>query len=321
MTRFVVCGEALIDLVRSRPADEMSLQSCWDAYSAGGPMNSAVALARLGADTHFLGRLSTDTFGDQLRQFLSGTGVKTDLAVTSEQPTSLAIVSLDERGVASYVFHFTDTANFGWRPEELPELQPDDWLHIASLSTVVEPGAQVLLDWVKRTEVRLSFDVNVRSSVIADPREYWARVRPWIETIGSRRGILKASDQDLDFLARSGQLRAAEDGVVALAASWVKEYDLALSLVTEGDRGATAVLRDGSTSLVAGYQIDLVDTVGAGDTFMAGFLQRYVDSGDVPAALEQGAAVSAIVCSRSGANPPTPEELAEFLRAAPARTQ
>ena len=85
-------------------------------------MNSAVALGKLGNDTHFLGRLSNDAFGLQLRQHILAANVQLDLATESSQATSIAVVSLDAEGVASYTFHFTNTANFGWQIDDLPEL-------------------------------------------------------------------------------------------------------------------------------------------------------------------------------------------------------
>src|SRR6478735_3179906 len=197
MSRFVVCGETLIDLVESDRANRDSFSSTWLALSAGGPMNSAVALGKLGRDTHFLGRISRDASGRQLRQHILEANVKLDLATESSQSTSIAVVSLDEQGVASYTFHFADTANFGWQSEDLPALVADDFLHIASLATVVSPGAQVLLDWAGRLSCRMSFDINVRPSVITDPDEYWERVRPWLRTIGVHHGIVKASDEDV----------------------------------------------------------------------------------------------------------------------------
>ena len=151
--RFVVCGETLIDLVRTDEASD-TFRSTWLALSAGGPMNSAVALGRLGNDTHFLGRLSTDAFGQQLRGHIEEAGVSLDLATESSQATSIAVVSLDAEGGASYTFHFADTANFGWQFEDLPDLVPDDWLHIASLACVVSPGGDVLLDWVNKLPCR-----------------------------------------------------------------------------------------------------------------------------------------------------------------------
>ena len=122
MTRFVVCGETLIDLVQSTTEAPTSFRSTWEALSAGGPMNSAVALGKLGAEAQFLGRLSDDAFGGQLREHIVEADVGLELSTESSQATSIAVVSLDEDGVASYTFHFHDTANFGWRPEDLPAL-------------------------------------------------------------------------------------------------------------------------------------------------------------------------------------------------------
>src|SRR5215203_5483693 len=178
MSRFVVCGEALIDLVQPDTASRDSFSSTWLALSAGGPMNSAVALGKLGADTHFLGRLSRDAFGRQLRQHILEANVQLDLATESSQATSIAVVSLDEKGVASYTFHFNDTANFGWQIDDLPDLNIDDWLHIASLSCVVSPGAEVLLDWCRGSKSEASYDINVRPTLITDPDFFGPRCSP-----------------------------------------------------------------------------------------------------------------------------------------------
>ena len=166
-------------------------------------MNSAVALGKLGADTHFLGRISRDAFGRQLRQHILEANVKLDLATESSQATSIAVVSLDEQGVASYTFHFNDTANFGWQVDDLPELSSDDWLHIASLSCIVSPGAEVLLDWMRDVRSGVSYDINVRPTVITDPDVYWSKVQPWLRVVGRRQGIVKASDEDIKFLAKA----------------------------------------------------------------------------------------------------------------------
>lgn len=315
MTRFVVCGETLIDLVPAvvePSAGDLpaSFSTPWSALSAGGPMNSAVALGTLGADSHFLGRLSTDAFGRQLRSHIEAAGVHLDLAVTSEESTSLAVVSLDAEGVASYTFHFAGTANFGWRPEELPELGSDDWVHIASLATVVEPGDAVLLEWVNGLGCGLSYDINVRPTVISDPLEYWAKVEPWLQAVGRRQGVVKASDEDVRFLAP-----ALGDGdVVEIAARWVKQYGLSLAVVTLGAGGAAAVDAGGETTRIPGFPTKVVDTVGAGDTFMAGFLDGHVRlQQPLSEAMRRGAAAASIVCSRRGAQTPTAAEVAALL--------
>jgi fructokinase len=310
MTRFVVCGETLIDLIRSADGPQDAATSTWSALSAGGPMNSAVALGRLGVPTHFLGRLSTDTFGQQLRSYIDAAGVQLDLAVESSQATSLAIVSLDQQGVASYTFHFADTANFGWQPDELPPLVADDWLHIASLSCVVSPGAGVLLDWMRTIRAGVSYDVNVRPTVISDPALYWKKVEPWLQVVGGHGGIVRASDEDINFLPNG---RSANDPL-AVAADWVRTYGLSLAVITLGSYGAVGIEANGKQTRVPGVPTEVVDTVGAGDTFMANFLDSRINR-ELPLeeSLSRGVAAASIVCSRRGANPPTAAEVDDLV--------
>jgi fructokinase len=316
MTRFVVCGETLIDLVQADVGSNDSFSSTWLALSAGGPMNSAVALGKLGADTHFLGRLSRDAFGRQLRQHILEANVNLDLATESSQATSIAVVSLDEQGVASYTFHFNDTANFGWQIDDLPELNSDDWLHIASLSCVVSPGAEVLLDWMQSVQAGVSYDINVRPTVITDPDAYWSKVQPWFRVVGRRQGIVKASDEDIKFLAtaQAGGGEKAGNDPVELVGLWVEQYGLGLAVITLGPGGAVAVEPGGNVTRVPGFPTKVVDTVGAGDTFMAGFLDGYVKLElGLEASLERGAAAASIVCSRRGAQPPTSAEVDDLI--------
>jgi fructokinase len=278
-------------------------------------MNSAVALGKLGATTHFLGRLSRDAFGRQLRQHILEANVKLDLATESSQATSIAVVSLDEQGVASYTFHFNDTANFGWQIDDLPELPGDDWLHIASLSCIVSPGAEVLLDWMRDVKAGISYDINVRPTVITDPDVYWSKVQPWLRAVGRRQGIVKASDEDIKFLAKA-EASGGQDGgdPVEVATTWVEQYGLGLAVITLGPGGGVAIEPGGNITRVPGFPTKVVDTVGAGDTFMAGFLDGWVklDVG-LEASLERGAAAASIVCSRRGAQPPTSAEVDDLI--------
>ena len=315
MTRFVVCGEALIDLVPADVGSGDSFSSTWLALSAGGPMNSAVALGKLGAITHFLGRLSRDAFGRQLRQHVLEANVKLDLATESSQATSIAVVSLDDQGVASYTFHFNETANFGWQIDDLPELPGDDWLHIASLSCIVSPGAEVLLDWMRDVRSGVSYDINVRPTVITDPDVYWNKVQPWLRVVGRREGIVKASDEDIKFLAKAEASGGQGGGdPVEVASTWVEQYGLGLAVITLGPGGGVAIEPGGNITRVPGFPTKVIDTVGAGDTFMAGFLDGWVklDAG-LEGSLERGAAAASIVCSRRGAQPPTSAEVDDLI--------
>ncbi|MEO7586550.1 MAG: carbohydrate kinase [Arachnia sp.] len=303
--RFVVCGEALVDML---PAEVVSPQETrWTALAGGGPMNSAVALKRLGRDVQFLGRLGGDAFGRQIEGWLDANDVGTELAVRTPDPTSMAVVSLDDEGKAQYTFHFDGTSNFGWQASEFPTLTDDDWLHFGSIAAVVGPGAKALRDFVAGTRATVSYDINVRPSVQPDRSAYFDAVADLMSAVGSGGGIVKASDEDINWLVE-------DDDPLSYAETWAAEYGLSMFVVTLGADGVVAVKPDGRQVRVPGHRVDLVDTVGAGDTFMAGFLSAYADDPmDVAAALERGAAAAALVCSRKGANPPTATELEAFL--------
>jgi fructokinase len=165
----------------------------------------------------------------------------------------------------------------------------------------------VLLDWVNRIPSGVSYDINVRPTVITEPAIYWERVKPWLRAVGRRGGIVKASDEDLGYLAKAG---AQSSDPVDVALDWVEHYGLGMVVVTLGPGGGVAVMPDGEVVRAPGYPTEVVDTVGAGDTFMAGFLDGYVQQGlDVQSSLRRGAAAASIVCSRRGAQPPTAAEV------------
>ncbi len=303
----MVCGEALIDLVPEKPGPDPAM-SRWQARSAGGPMNTAVSLARLEEPTQFLGRLSTDHFGQQLREHLLRNRVGLDLCVTSAEPTSLAVVDLDAQRNASYTFHFAHTANFGWRAEELPELTEQDWLHVGTLATVVGSGPGVLLDWAWETDARLSYDVNVRPDVIPDPAEYWRIVRLWLGAVGRRHGVVKASADDIAFLAVGA---GAVGTPYSIASTWLNQFELSAFLLTLGGEGAVAITPGGIWQATA-PAVDVVDTIGAGDSFMAGVLCGIAADLDWQAILERGVNAGAVAVSRPEAQGPTRRELQEF---------
>ncbi len=312
--RVVVCGEALIDLMPApgSASPQAGGATSWLARCGGGPFNTAVALARLGRVTSFLGRFGDDGFATQLRDCLNGSGVDLSLAVASSQPTSLAVASVLADGQAAYTFHLRDTANFGWQGGDFPVLDSGDWLHFGSLASVVDPGWRALLDWLPSCACALSYDVNARPGVLPHPGEYWRRVEPFLAIVGASGGIVRASDEDLAFLAR----RVGDTGFdpATVATEWAATYGISLVVVTLGNHGAAAFTRQGCVGQVGGFPVTVVDTVAAGDTFTAGFLASWLDNRfDVTKALRQGNAAAALTCSRAGANPPTAAELDLFL--------
>ena len=312
--RFVVCGEALIDLM---PEVQLSPQeSRWIARSGGGPMNSAVALAKQGLDTHFLGRLSSDAFGRQLRSHLEEAGVALDLAVDTEDPTTMAVVSLDDQGKASYAFHFDGTTNFNWKAEEFPVLRAEDWLHFGSIGAVIDPGHARVLEFVGATDAAVSFDINVRPSTLPERAESFGLVSDLMAAVGTGAGIVKASDEDIAWLVDD------EENPLGYAQAWAEEYGLAMFIVTLGPDGVAAVRPDGRVVQVPGHKVEVVDTVGAGDTYMAALLTwlaerdllrpaqlAALDQAALTQALQFAARAAAITCSRRGADLPRRAEL------------
>jgi fructokinase len=293
----VVCGEALIDLV---PA---GTDGTWRAVPGGGPANTAVAVARLGTPVHLLCRLSHDGFGRRLRAHLTENGVNLGLAVDAAQPTTLAVVGLDERGSADYQFYVENTSDWQWSPEELPDALPSGTraLHFGSLASVVPPGAAILRAWAARhrQDATVVYDVNVRPALIPDRAEYRRNVEAWLEVAH----IVKASDDDLRWLYPDAD-------PLDSARVWLSHHLLDLVLVTKGSAGAVALVADGPPVEASGLTVKVVDTVGAGDTFTGAFLHASIERGlPLVSALRYAVGAAALTCTRAGAAPPLGAEV------------
>jgi sugar/nucleoside kinase (ribokinase family) len=277
-----------------------------EVFPGGGPANTAVALARLGTPTRFLGRLSQDVFGKLFREHLTGSGVGLEAAVTAAEPSTLAIADLTADGSAAYSFHAQGSADWQWTREELTAAtaEPFSCLHTGSLALVREPGAAAVearLEEV-RDRATVSVDPNVRP-LLVDPAVYRERLPRWC----AAADVLRLSDEDLGHLCPG---RSPEE-----AAEVLHGYGAPLVVVTLGPAGVFASL-DGQVLRVASPKVDVVDTVGAGDSFMAGFLHALRGAGalggrldglvppDVEAAMTFGTRVAAAVCGVRGANPP-----------------
>ena len=295
-----VCGEVLIDLIPG--ADGVRVP-----HVGGGPANTAKALARLGHDVQFIDGISTDEYGVAARKELLDDEVKLDLALTSDKPTCLAIISLDANGGASYEFKIDGTATFDfdlkWLPD--PSRYKPQVLHIGTLVTVIQPGADVLYDWAMQVAefAPIVFDPNIRPSVMGDHDLYEAAVEKW----AALSSVIKVSDDDMAWLYPGQKY---EDVVQR----WLND-GAALVVVTRGSNGIVGFTADGSVE-VDGAKITVADTVGAGDTVGAIIVEAMIEkgilalTGDVlKATLHRAAVAAGITCSRKGAQPPYKHEL------------
>jgi fructokinase len=273
----------------------------------GGPANTAKALARLGHDVDFIDGISSDAYGQSAREELLRDGVNLDLALTSDKPTCTATVTLDAAGGASYEFLIDGTATFDFATSWLPDpyrYQPQV-LHIGTLVTMIEPGASALYDWAMQVAelAPIVFDPNIRPSVQPDRDLYEAAVEKW----AALSAVIKVSDDDLAWLF-PGQ--AIDD----VANRWINDGAF-LVVVTRGVNGLVGYTADGRVE-VPGVKVDVVDTVGAGDTVGAIVVEAMLAHGLIElrgdllrSVLTRAAAAAAITCSRKGAQPPFKHEL------------
>jgi fructokinase len=255
----------------------------------------------------FIDGISTDADGVAARKELLEDAVKLDLALASDKPTCLAIVSLDANGGASYEFKIAGTATFDFSPDWLPDpaRYKPNVLHIGTLATVIQPGADVLYDWSLRVAefAPIVFDPNIRPAVLADRDLYEAAVEKW----AAISSVIKVSDDDMAWLYPT-------QNYADVAARWIND-GAALVVITRGGQGIIGFTAEGAVE-VEGAKIIVADTVGAGDTVGAIIVEAMIEkgvlalTGDVLGATLHRAAVAAgITCSRKGAQPPYKHEL------------
>jgi fructokinase len=299
-----VIGEALIDLVPSGPPGE------YRAHPGGSPFNVAVALARLRNRTALMARLGDHGFGRLLRQTATTEGVDLDAAARAAEPTTLAVVSIDGPGQATYEFYLQGTADWQWSIAELHRRPTDSAiLHFGSIASWTPPGSKCIDQLVGEVRASngalVSYDPNIRPPVLGTP----ARGREVVERSVRRAHVVKASREDLEWLYPSS-------GVDDVGRRW-NELGPALVVITDGPDGAIAYRNGAEPLRRPGRKIQLVDTIGAGDAFTAGLLsglvRRDLHAPERVAALSDAALidtvdeavlVSALTCERAGADPP-----------------
>ena len=294
-----VVGEVLIDLIPD--------ESKHVAVVGGGPANTAKALSNLGVKTHFIDGFSTDKYGQMAKAELLAANVLLDYAQYSNKPTCTAKVTLSKSGSASYEFVIEDTATFDFSDQWLPDPQTLNplLLHIGTLATVIEPGASVLFEWAQSVAnvAPIVFDPNIRPSVLGNRDEYVKKIEKWV-AISS---VVKVSDEDLNWLYPG---RAINE----IVNKWLEET-VQLVVVTLGDKGITAYRNNEQVSVDA-VKVVVADTVGAGDTVGAVLVETIVNNGldkltgeVLKTMLNRATKAAAITVSRTGANPPSKEEI------------
>jgi fructokinase len=302
------CGEALMDFI---PSETKAGAPAWEAKTGGSVMNTAIALGRLGVTSAFFGGLSSDFFGDELRKSMKAANVDISLSPVSQRYTILAFVKL-EGGHARYSFVDEGSA---CRMLSIADLKPLPdavaAIHLGSFPIAIEPCGSAFEELCvreHRTRV-VNFDPNIRANLIKDKAAHRARV----ERIVAMSDIIKLSEEDLDWLSPGASHEA-------FAQDWLRR-GARLVIVTRGKDGAEGFTRNFRCD-VAGRDVAVADTIGAGDTFTAGILCALhragkltktavaaLDRDSVSEAIGFAIRAAAVTVSRPGADPPWAHEL------------
>ena len=313
MTDLTTIGEILIDLTQTGVSPE---GICSFAANPGGaPANVAVAAARLGASTAFLGKIGRDNFGTILRDTLRKNQVDVSGLLEDSAPTTLAVVSVDKQGERS--FSFLRGADCALTPEEVDpaQIEHSKLLHFGSVSLTAGPSRNATLFAARHAQeagVLVSYDPNYRPALWPSPED----ARQWMALPLPLVDIIKVSDEELPLLTGTED---PETGSRIL-----EEMGISLIFITLGQKGAFLRWK-GQTALVPGVSVLVADTNGAGDTFFGAVLRCLTarDTGPLTGlSLDELIRITtfanhaaALTCSRSGAIPAMPslDELADVL--------
>jgi fructokinase len=309
MAHIAVIGEAVADAFPrpEAPAGTVELQ----VRPGGSPANTAVALGRLGTPTRFLGRLSSGLFGRLLSEHLAASGVDLSASVTADGTACLAVAAVDAEGRTSYEFYLTGATDWQWSAAELTPARIGDatCVHAGSLALATGPGGPLIEELLRtvRSRATICVDPNVRAGIIPA-----ATYRAGMDRWSRLADIVRLSDEDLAVLRPDGDFGRA-------CADW-HAAGVRLVVLTRGPDGAVGSF-DGKHVEVPSVPVEVVDTVGAGDSFAAGLLHWLGRHGhlqtrlagttpeEIRPALAYAAEVAARTCAVRGADPPWADQL------------
>jgi fructokinase len=304
----LVAGEALVDVVREDDGSEV-------AHPGGSPLNVAVGVSRLGDEATLYSDFGADPHGVAIARHLEAAGVAVTPGTVRDTPTSVALASIAPDGAATYTFAIS------WDPAPFePEPRWFAAVHAGSIGAAREPGASVVEALLVRMRPHsiVTFDPNIRPALQGERPAAVERV----ERLVALADVVKASDEDVAWLYPDATPGEALERWLALGP--------ALVVVTRGAGGADALARSGPVHVPAAPG-DVADTIGAGDSFMAGLIAalgdlplldanrrdelRRISAADVRRVVGFGARCAGITVSRPGADPPTRDEVGDEVEA------
>ncbi|MFG0770484.1 aminoimidazole riboside kinase [Vibrio plantisponsor] len=295
-----VTGDAVVDLI---PDGENHYLKC----PGGAPANVAVAIARLGGQSAFFGRVGNDPLGRFMNQTLSQEQVDSRyLILDNDQRTSTVVVDLDDRGERSFTFMVKPSADQFLQTSDIPNFKQGDWLHVCSIALANEPSRSSTFEAIERIKKAggsFSFDPNLRPEVWQKPQEMIATVMHAV----ANADVVKFSEEELTLLTQTDSI---EQGLNA-----IKALEIPLVIITQGAKGALVVTKESQT-LVSGKVVKPVDTTGAGDAFVGGLLYQLSQTPDwqkaenVALAVECAHGCGALATTQKGAMTALPNQQA-----------
>ena len=308
-SNILVIGEALIDVVHTPDGQKQNIVG-------GSPANTAVALARLGVNTFMKSRTSTDDYGVIIRQYLENENVDLSLGVIGKEPSTIINAFIQNDKSAKYEANLIGASDFGWTDDELKFSDNNfSFVHLGSLTSYVEPGASEIEKWFaklrKDSNLLLSFDPNIRHPLDGQKSE---DVRNRAKRLCVISHIIKASNEDFEWIFETNNYKDCAKNLI--------DNGTAIVIITSGKNGAWVITSDKNEIEIPAQNIQVIDTIGAGDTFSAAFLAQLINQ-DVTSLqklktlektalevmLNNCAHAAGITCSRLGANPPFRSEV------------